>query len=39
LGKSEGFIIGQWEGKRPPQLPGSLKWGKEGLKVWCIFRE
>lgn len=35
--KSEGFILGNWSEEEPPVLPGSVKWGKEGLKILGVY--
>lgn len=35
--KSEGFIIGDWQERPPPVLPGGVKWGKEGLKFLGVY--
>ncbi len=29
--------MGPWENVGPPQLPGGLQWGKEGIKILGVF--
>lgn len=36
-GKSEALQVGQWANGEVPRLPGNLRWGREGLKVWGVF--
>lgn len=35
--KCEGFAVGSWDDKGPPQPPEGLKWGKEGFKVLGVY--
>lgn len=35
--KSEGYAVGQWINQRLPELPGGLKWGREGFKALGVF--
>lgn len=35
--KSEAYAVGRWMNKRLPDLPGGLKWGREGLKILGVF--
>lgn len=35
--KSEGFIVGGWEGTGFPQLPGGLRWRQDGFKALGVF--
>jgi len=35
--KCEGFAVGSWANKGPPQLPEGLKWRKEGFKVLGVY--
>ncbi len=36
-GKCEGYAVGQWINQRLPDLPGGLKWGREGFKALGVF--
>lgn len=35
--KSEAFLMGPWQGRVAPSLPGGLRWDREGLKVLGVF--
>lgn len=35
--KSEGYLLGDWQGRTPPVLPGGVKWGRGGLKLLGVF--
>ncbi len=35
--KCEGYAVAQWINQRLPDLPGGLKWGREGFKALGVF--
>uniref|UniRef100_A0A3B3DKH2 Reverse transcriptase domain-containing protein n=1 Tax=Oryzias melastigma TaxID=30732 RepID=A0A3B3DKH2_ORYME len=35
--KSEACLVGEWEGRTPPTLPGSLNWTSCGLKILGLY--
>ena len=35
--KSEAVLVGQWSAGNTPSLPGTLRWGKRGLKVLGVY--
>lgn len=35
--KCESFLIGKWQEKGPPMLPGVLKWSREGINYLGVY--